>query len=96
MKKEKPTVHSTWLTLRQPASFKPFFEGLTEYLKEHMVKRKIGGSYEYYTCGREHCSLDPKWEPFKHLRIYCWKAKFEFYQVKCFIEQHIERHIICE
>jgi hypothetical protein len=61
-----------------------------------MVTQKIGGSYEYYTCGREHCSLDPKWEPFKHLRTYCWRAKFDFYQVKDFIEQHIGRNIICE
>jgi hypothetical protein len=44
MTKENPTVHSTWLTLRQPDNFKRFFDGLTEYLKEHMVTQKIGGS----------------------------------------------------
>jgi hypothetical protein len=96
MTKESPKIHSTWLTLRQPDNFKRFFEGLCEYLKQNMVTQKIGGSYEYYTCGREHCSLDPKWEPFKHLRTYCWKAKFEFYQVKDFIELHLGRNIICE
>jgi len=96
MTKESPKIHSTWLILRREADFIRFFEGLCEYLKENMVTQKIGGSYEYYTCGREHCPLDPRWEPFKHLRRYCWRAKFEFYQVKDFIEQHLGRNIICE
>jgi hypothetical protein len=61
-----------------------------------MVKTKIGDSYEYHTCGREHSPLDPRWEPFKHLRRYCVKAKFDFYQGKDFMENHIGRNIICE
>jgi hypothetical protein len=56
----------------------------------------MGDSYEYYTRGHELCPLDPKWEPFKHLRIYCWKTRYNFYQVKDFIEKHIRRKIICE
>ena len=96
MTKESPKIHSTWLILRREADFKAFFAALCEYLKQNMVKRKIGDSYEYYTCGREHCPLDPRWETFKHLRTYCWKTRHEFYQVKDFIEQHIGRNIICE
>jgi hypothetical protein len=39
--------------------------------------------------------LDPKWEPFKHLRNFCWKIGYSFYQAD-FIEQHIGRNIVCE
>ena len=96
MKKDSPNIHSTWLILRREADFKPFFAGLCEYLKQNLGKQIIGGSYEYYTCGREHCSLDPKWEPFRYLRKYCMKTRHEFYQDKDFIEVHLGRNIICE
>ena len=84
MKKDSPNIHSTWLILRREADFKPFFAGLCEYLKQNLGKQIIGGSYEYYTCGREHCSLDPRWKPFKHLRAYCMRTGHSFYQVNDF------------
>jgi hypothetical protein len=56
----------------------------------------MGESCEYYTCRHDHCPLDPKWEPFKNLRVYCWKTGYGFYQVRDFIEEHIGRKIICE
>jgi len=96
MAQEMRTADATWLALRQAANFQPFFDGLLEYLKQNLEKCKIGGSYEYYTCGHDHQRWDRQWEPFKHLQRYCPKTVYSFYQAKDLIEDHIERKVICE
>lgn len=58
MKQELRTPDATWLALRQEPNFRPFFEDLLEYLKQHLEKPKKVVSYEYYTCGHEHYRWD--------------------------------------
>jgi len=90
------TPDATWLALRQEPNFRPFFEGLLEYLKKKLEKVKKAGAYDYYTCGHEHYSWDRHWEPFKHLWNYCEKTGYDFYEAKDLIEERIGRKIICE
>ena len=48
MTKESPKIHSTWLTLRQPANFKPFFEASTGlHVATGYTRIVIGGRGPY-------------------------------------------------
>ena len=49
-----------------------------------------------YTCGQHHTRLNPNWAPFQHLERYSLEQGLDDFEVRDFLEEYLQRPIICE
>ena len=69
---------------------------ILEFLKKNLEKVEIKGdlrSCSYYTCGQPHNTWNPKWKPFKHLKVYCKKQGLYLPGIRNRIENAIGQRV---
>ncbi|OQY11279.1 MAG: hypothetical protein B6I30_07145 [Desulfobacteraceae bacterium 4572_187] len=98
MQQELPkirTVHMTNLYLSVPENLEKFLREFRQILKDNYQIITVEGE-ERYACGQEHTKLNPDWVPFKHLERYCLEQGLDDFEVRDFLEEYLQRPIICE
>ena len=89
------SVHMTNLYLSVPENLEKFLREFRQILKNNYQKITFEGE-ERYSCGQEHTRLNPNWEPFQHLERYCLEQGLDDFEVRDFLEEYLNRRIICE
>ena len=89
------SVHMTNLYLSVPENLEKFLCVFRQILKDNFQVITVEGE-ERYTCGQEHTRLNPNWEPFKHLERYSLEQGLDYFEVRDFLKEYLERPIICE
>ena len=85
----------TNLYLSVPENLEKFLREFRQILKNNYQKITFEGE-ERYSCGQEHTRLNPNWEPFQHLERYCLEQGLDDFEVRDFLEEYLNRRIICE
>ena len=89
------TAHMTNLYLSAPKHLKKFLNEFRKLLKNNYKTIIVAGE-KRYTCGQAHDRRNPNWKPFQHLERYCLKEGLDDFEVRDFLEEHLQRRIICE
>ena len=89
------SVHMTNLYLSVPENLEKFLTEFRQILKNNYQKITFEGE-ERYSCGQEHTRSNPNWEPFQHLERYCLEQGLDDFEVRDFLEEYLNRRIICE
>ena len=89
------SVHMTNLYLSVPKNLEKFLREFRQILKDNFQIITVEGE-KRYTCGQEHSRLNPNWVPFQHLERYCLEQGLDDFEVRDFLEEYLQRPIICE
>ena len=89
------TAHMTYLYLSVPKQLNKFLHESRKILKYYYQIINIAGE-ERYTCGQIHDRMNPNWKPFQYLERYCLQEGLDDFEVRDFLEEHLQRRIICE
>lgn len=89
------TAHMTNLYLSVPKHLRKFLNEFRKILKNNYKTIIVAGE-KRYTCGQDHDHRNPNWKPFQHLERYCLKEGLDDFEARDFLEEHLQRRIICE
>ncbi|MFC1814499.1 hypothetical protein ACFL0M_00870 [Thermodesulfobacteriota bacterium] len=89
------TVYMTNLYLSVSKNLNKFLSEFREILKNNFQKISVEGE-QRYTCGQMHDRRNPDWKPFQYLERYCLKQGLDDFEVRDFLEEYLQRRIICE
>ena len=89
------TVYMTHLYLSEPKNLDKFLSEFRQILKNNFQKIIVAGE-DRYTCGQMHDRRNPNWKPFQYLEQYCLKHGLDDFEVRDFLEEHLQRRINCE
>ncbi len=89
------TAYMTNLYLSVSKNLNKFLNEFRGILKNNFQKIIVAGE-QRYICGQTHDRRNPDWKPFQYLERYCLKQGLDDFEVRDFLEDHLQRPIICE